>query len=94
MGRYIEDMDHDGRRVVLVDATTGEAIAKGDERTLRDGTRVRITGGRAPRHAASTGRVHLEEMPERGGAGRFERYPSVVGATWADAKAEPQDDVA
>lgn len=76
--------------MVLVDSHTGEAVAVGDERTLRDGTRVRVTGGRAPRHEASTGRVHLEEIPERGGAGRFERYPSVIGATWADATAEPK----
>ena len=72
----IDGLDHAGRVCVLVDATTGEPLARDTVRGDRS-----IVGGRPPQHDASTGRVWTIDAEGH----RREFFPIVVGARWARA---------
>lgn len=70
----IQSTDHQGRACYLKNVRTGQPVSRGQ--TLEDfrGDKTAIIGGRAPHHAASTGRVYTEH-------GR-ELFPAVFGCTW------------
>lgn len=70
----ITSTDYTGRTHYLKNARTAQPVQRGE--TLEDfrGGKTAIIGGRAPHHAASTGRVYTE-------TGR-ELFPAVFGCTW------------
>lgn len=66
--------------LTLVNATTREPLEAGQLVADFRGSVWTLTGGRAPQHAGSTGRVWLADGTR---AGEF--FPSVIGAEWVAA---------
>jgi hypothetical protein len=61
---------------ILIDATTGELVKIGDQRSIHnEPTPVEITGLQEPHHRGSTGRVYVKAGEMTAGY-----YPNVVGA--------------
>lgn len=80
---------------VLIDSNTGWPVPCWSVRTrpLSEGQaeRLSISGGRAPQHAASTGRVYVQPVAEGQQDGRnnlitqeLEYFPSVLDLEWHD----------
>ncbi len=69
----ITSTDHQGRTMALLQAD-GTPAARGQTYTDHRGHAHTLTGGRAPHHAASTGRIWT-------GEGR-EYFPQVLGLHW------------
>ena len=69
----ITSPDYTGAVLVLVHADTGAPVAVGDTVVDFRGNAMTITGGRAPHHEASTGRVYTD-----GG----EYFPGVANLAW------------
>lgn len=68
---------------ILVHEKTGQPVQKGEIVESFRGERYRVTGGSAPHHAGSTGRVWLQrEGVEPDKIGAIEFYPGVVGLKW------------
>ena len=67
--------------MTLVDEATFAPICEGDQRTLRDGQKHVVRGGRAPHKESSTGRVYTSEIGEHD-TWEGEYYPAVIGAKW------------
>ena len=63
----------------LIYEETGAAVLVGDVVHLQ-GKPFVVTGWAEPHKPASTGRVHVKTMDERGYF--FEYFPSVIGADW------------
>lgn len=81
----IKSRDWDGRVCLLVEAASGKPIPMGALVKL-SGVTVRATGGRAPHHSNSTGRVWVADVTNGAEA---EYFPGVIDAHWVregDAK--------
>jgi hypothetical protein len=74
----IKSRDWDGRVCTLVHAETKEPIPMGSLVKL-SGETVRATGGRAPHHSNSTGRVWVADVVSGHEA---EYFPGVIDAQW------------
>lgn len=70
----ITSTDHTGRAHYLKNVRTAQPVERGQTLESFRGEQLAIIGGRAPHHAASTGRVWTED-------GR-EYFPAVFGCTW------------
>ncbi|MFN3573610.1 MAG: hypothetical protein ACK4TR_08795 [Phenylobacterium sp.] len=66
--------------LTLVHKATGEPCREGDSVTSFRGEPATVTGGTAPRHPGSTGRVLVRDAISRGQSVEF--YPSVFGLAW------------
>ena len=84
----ITSKDHANRTCTLVYVKGGKPVPMDDIVTLRDGQRVKITGGRAPHKPGSTGRVWVQDLAN---GAETEFFPGVVDAQWMP-EAKPQDD--
>jgi hypothetical protein len=65
----------------LVNKHTGVTINAGDVVHDFRGDAAIVTDWALPKHSASTGRVYVKEMNERGITAGY--YPSVYNLTWA-----------
>lgn len=80
----IEDIDHSGRRVILMThAPDSRFVAVGDHFTSVTDDSFRVTGGTAPKHHGSTGRVYCVKELEPSNQPAREFFPSVLGLEWA-----------
>jgi hypothetical protein len=64
----------------LINEKTGNPVQIGDVVHDFRGKAAYVTGWALPRHAGSTGRVHVKEMNEQGFSSEY--YPSVYGLKW------------
>lgn len=67
----IQSTDHTGRTCTLTH--NGQPVAAGEILEDFRGGHARVTGGRAPHHAASTGKIYTD-------AGNY--FPSVFNCQW------------
>ena len=76
--KHVLSKNYEGVVLTLVDEKTLKPATMGQEVETFRGESFRIVGGQAPRHSASTGRVHVETL--EGWASEF--FPGVVGMKW------------
>jgi hypothetical protein len=91
----IRSKDYAGRTCELVHVKTGKPISEGTAVTLRDDEHWQITGGRAPHHPGSTGRVYVRLLDIAESERQLrttEFFPGVVDAQWVPVTlAAPED---
>jgi hypothetical protein len=70
----IKGVGYDGKVWLLIDEVTQVSVKRGETRESFRGVKSRVTGGRPPHKAGSTGRITTRDE------GSY--YPSVYGCEW------------